>query len=345
MKKFLASVLGAAMVVSSFALFAGCGGAKIYIDGNFKEEASAEQVETLKSTVRGFSSNYAGDTSADDWKYGIRMITDGKNNMQMSLSLGEKSMNMTANMDADIDMNFSMAKTAEKLDYGYGGKFNIGFEFAEMTQSAQYSASMKGNIYGNKTELYFDGSVKASLGEENGMDLSGKYKFTTDETIYDSINEALSTVFSGVSLDMDSPAENAENFIDEMFAYSGAKVYIDDSDAEETKVKISVDKTAYLESSFSGNGVITEDVVAEIVGAMDFKTADYYLSFNKTTGVITGYGGVFDVSLKNVSIDLGAEGSSVMSFNMSMDVDYSAWVLLSDDAVVAPEDIADYVAA
>ncbi len=345
MKKVLAAVLGAAMVVSSFALLAGCGESKIYIDGKFNKEASAEEIESLKTTVRGFSSSYAGDTSASDWSYGLHMITKGKNDMQMSMSVGENSMNLTANTDANIDMNFSMAKAGDKLDYAYGGKFDFNFNLSNFAESGQSQTAMKGNIYGNAADLYFDGSIDASFGQDSGINLSGKYKFGVDGVLGEAIDEALSTMLSGTTLEMESPAENVKSFIDEMFAFSGAKVYIDDSDAAETKVKFSIDGAAYLQSSFSGNSMITTDVVADIVSSMDFKTVDYYLSFNKTTGMVTGYGGVFDVELKDFSLNLGSEETMAFSMNMSMDVDYSSWVLLSDESVIAPDDISEYIAA
>ena len=343
MKKVFAALLSAAVLVSSAAVFCGCGEAKVYIEGDFGKEATAAEADALKTQVRGFSEKYAGDESASDWKYGLRMISEGKNNMKMTMSVAGRSVTVEADADSDIDLNFSVSNEDGSATYAYGGKFNYDMFMtgAGGENSGQFSAKMKGDIYGDAAVLYFDGSVNASLGAEP-VQADGKYKFALDAPIGEAVDDAVSEILSGVSFDFDSPAASIEAYIDRVFGFEGVKMYIDESDASETKVKICLSGEAYIDSVLGGYGAVTDDAdaVAQIVSAMDLKAADFYLSFNKTNGIITGLGSVFDIRLKDFTVSAG--GESGFSMSISMDVSASNWMLLSDKSVAAPEDADEY---
>ena len=73
MKKLLASAVCLGMILSSAVLFTGCG-ERIYIDGDFSKEATAEEVNAVLASVQANEDTLFGDTTEEGWDYGMRII-------------------------------------------------------------------------------------------------------------------------------------------------------------------------------------------------------------------------------------------------------------------------------
>ncbi len=338
MKKLIAVLLGSAMLVSAFALLSGCGrkGPEVRIQGDFSQEATAEEISALETKMNGFADSFMGDVSASDWKFGIQMLSDGTGSVKMNMSMGESNISMTMDTKADVDFTYALRKADTGTAYTGAGTLDVNYSMGGYTENP-VSAAVKGSMYHDGSNVYVDGEYKAAYGTQT-EELNGKYKFPAD-TVLGSLDESMP-----LTLDINDATDMLESLYETGLDSSGMKVYIDDSDAEETKVKVSMDFNAFMDEmigSVSDLG-LGQDFITELNNSAKFNAADMYFSFNKTTGLFTGYGVVNDVSIKGFEYTDAASG---MTVSLDVSVNTSSWLLYTDKDVEAPADLDAYTAA
>lgn len=317
MKKFFASVLCLGMIASSALLFAGCG-TDIYVDGDFSEEATAEEVRAVLTEVE--AGDVFGDTSAEDWSFGLNILSDMK--VKMDLSVGENVLT-SIDLEQHIDMGaaYDAAGTAASGSVEAAMAMAIpGIGSSGGDTLSEITVNLNGEAYIDSDAFYLDGSVRAE-GEGQEIDRTGKFVIP-------------SGLGDRVGITVPDGRELSAGIIDALEA-AGAKIYIDSSDAAETKVKVSYDADALLD--MVGDTGISE--VQAILDAMRFDCYDIYFSFVPATGALTAFGTVIEASIPETTV---GEGDS--TFTVSMEVSGATWYLAGDVTVEEPADLADYQA-
>ncbi len=318
MKKFFASVLCLGMIVSSALLFTGCG-SDIYVDGDFSREATEEEVGAVLREVE--AGDVFGDTAAEGWSYGMNIL--GDMNMKMNISVGGKLMTAA---DADVDMDM-------KAVFDGGGLAASGSISAVMTtetpklgaeeEDATQKSTMRvsGEAYIDGEAFYLDGTLSSSSGDEKtDIEESGKFLVPGGFDL------------SSVGVSFPDQLTMERNILGAL-RDAGAKIYIDGSDAEETKVKVSYDVNAVL----SQLPLPGSEELQTLIDAIRFDCYDIYFSFVPETGVVTAFGTVIEVSIPETTI---GEGETAVT--VSLEESGSTWYLAEDVTVEAPADLADY---
>lgn len=309
MKKLLASAVCLGMILSSAVLFTGCG-EKIYIDGDFSKEATAEEVNAVLASVQANEDTLFGDTTEEGWDYGMRFIEDTA--MKVSLSEAGESMSM------DISAGGELNAVYDADGIRASGSLNSAFNMSSTAEDAtSVEANVEGNVYLTGSALYLDGAVKVAAGEQS-VDVNGKYSLgALNDYVMVELPDA-----EGIGADMLSALKA-----------TGAKIYIDAGDAE-TKVKVSYDLEGFLDAGMLPD--VGGDLAA-FMDAVEFDNYDIYFSFLNDTGELTGYGYVAGMRIPETTVGEGENAAT-----LSMDVSANVWYLAGDAQVQEPEDIGSY---
>ena len=306
---------------------------KDLIDGNFRTEATAEQLAEVKELVSEENAeNIIGDTQSEGWSYNARFVSNGSIDFDINVTAEDKTADITTSVDLDTDHTMSLSNKEGALDARGSGKVDYASAFSAKGLSekdVKYEQSYKGQSYSDMRNFYIDGTVK-QVTENSEYSQTSKIKLE--------LTDAFEQFF---------PAnENGEVFINldvirSMFDEEGVKVYIDDS--VDFKVKISLDVNAWLDmfaeelsETISQMGGVTIDK-EDMLENCKFKHVDYFLQFDKETKLLSGYGSKFDISfninfeLNNVAADIG------------FDMNLNSWMVKTDTpAAELPEDLDSY---
>lgn len=341
MKKILAVLLGMTMLVSCFALFTACGG-KVYIKGDFSEEATAEEVQALKGQIRsadGSDKITLGDTTQTDWSYNLHEVSEGNVKYDMTLGILGEVATTDATMNVSTDYVYGLAKEGDTLALTGSGKVKASTKARASGggKSGTVTASVSGNAYNEGDTLYLDGSIKSNGGGALGnvaLDYTGKYKFP------------MTTVTNGFDLDsfasvgaVTSDIGDAIDLLVATFDSAGCKVYIDSSSAE-VKVKVELDAKAYLDLVGLADMDVSDFGISndQLLNTIKVSRAALYFSFNAESGLFTGYGVDVKISLKNFELTVDDDNF----LKMNMDVSTNQWLLFTADTVDTPADLTVY---
>ena len=310
MKKFLA-ILCAAVLAAAVLAFAGC--EKVYIKGDFSEEASAEEVSALYQKAVSAEGAVQLRGAAETEEYSLRLL--GKSDTRTAFTLAGESVEATA--AADIDMTVSRVKAGEKYAARCRGNVDISAE------GAGIGTFVKGDMYIDGTTFYLDGSMKSS-GIEGDLSWEGKLVIPAGGSF-------TGAAAGGVDLGLGS-AESMQGAVLEFWHLAlgdGGKVYIDDGGSE-VKIKVSFDVQYFLGLLADEYGPVFEGL--DIAASVQVDTLDYYLSYEKDTMVFTGFGAVCEAS-----VHYEAEGVSV-----EIEQKASSWLLAGGKTAEAPAGLEDY---
>ena len=317
MKKVLSVILGGCLV-AAFAVFASCSKGdshKDLITGDFSAEATAVQRTQLGEALS--SDSLWGDQSQDGWKFSIENVVYGYMDID-AVAMGES-------MVIDTDMDVSHLITLEKKDGALSlrGAGNMKMDMNMMGIQASYS----GKAYNDSDYYYLDATVSA-LGQKQSV----KQKMYLSEAM-------------GIDLDIDEN-DLIGSFADltpifESLDDQLVKIYIDDSDEQEQKVKIAWtadDFTQYFED------ILNEDLgdmsgVSIDMGSLqvaNFGCCEYYVSLDKDTGILTGFGSKLDFTL---GMSMLVEGTSIQ---YTFDYDLTSWVMQTEKEASLPSDLSGY---
>ena len=306
MKK-LVSVLLAAGLLASVALFAGCNDG-VKIEGDFSKEATAEEVTQLAETI-------AANTGWFEEEAGYGWTLSADQDMSVRYVSGEESMSVKGTAELDLGI-----VTLPQQAMSGKVKMEVKAEGTEVGGAADMAVD--GSVYLGTDGLYIDGSVKMTEGA-NVTEKNGKYVYPSS---------LLSSL--GIGSMIPTPGEFVEG-LSGVLETESIKVYIDDS-GDEIKVKVSADIPALMEDL--ADGVLGEvPEIVQIVEALESDACDVYFSFRKEGGLLTGYGYVVDMSIPETTVE--GEGQAV---TLSCDYDQSFWFLYEEVTIEVPEDLASY---
>ena len=306
---------------------------KDLISGNFRKEATAEQLAEVKELVSEENAEtIVGDTTKEGWSYNARFVTTGNTVFNADVTAAGKTFTVSGSEKIDAEHIMSLENKEGELDARGSGNVNYSSSVL-MSGLAQKDTldeqSYKGQSYSDMLNYYIDGEVKR-ITEDSEYSRTGKIKI--------SLAEAFEQFFP--------IGGNGEVFIDlgvirSMFGTEGVKVYIDDS--ADFKVKISLDVNVWLDLFASdimdiitmtcGITISEEDMLEN----SKFNHADYFLQFDKQTKQLLGYGSKFDLSF-----DINFQTDNV-SADIGYDMNRNSWMVKSDvPAAELPEDTDSY---
>lgn len=310
MKKLITSALCLALLSSCALAFGGCGGGgKMYVEGDFSEQATAEQVSAVLNDIE--ANTIFGDQSAADWSLGVHMLADLSLQLDASDASGARAV---LDVQGSVDQKIGYSKAELGTDTRASGSvdFTANAEIEEGDVRYDFDAHVGGSSYLAEGSAYLDGSLSLS-GAGMNVDVSGKYLLPAGdasvswEDLFD-----LNTVWSLVSASL----------------MAGNPVYIDESGAQ-TKVKVSIDlkEDALDQGGGSASGGIFTAVSED-------STLDIYSSIDKETNELVAFGIVIDATVP--------EGTEVDGAALALELDASVWYLVEDVAVDAPADPDSY---
>lgn len=319
MRKFITSAMCLVLLSSCALAFGGCGngGTKLYVEGDFSEKASAEQVSEVLEGLE--QSAMFGDQSADDWSLGMHMLGDISLNMGISGSGGESAL-LDVQGCSDYKVSYTRAETG--TDARASGSVDLNANAQVSDGDARFDLAMRvgGNSYLTEENAYLDGSFSLS-GAGMDVGLSGRYLLPSDVSTGSAVQlpdlYAVWTMVYGPLM-------------------AGYDTYIDSSGAE-TKMKVTMNLKETVLNPENFPAYDTPEVLALIDAVSDDSVLEIYSSVNKETKELVAFGMVVDASVPETTIAEGETSSSV-----SVDLDASLWYLVEDVTADAPADPDSY---
>ena len=316
MKKLITSALCLALLSSCALAFGGCGEGeqKLYVEGDFAQKATAEEVSEVLSGLE--QSTMFGDRDAEDWSLGMHMLGEVSFNMNISESSGASA---SLDVQGSSDYKISYTKAEIGTDVRASGSIDLNANAEVNEGDAQFDVGMKvgGNGYLSEGNAYLDGSFSLS-GAGMNVDVSGKYMLPIDWST-GSWRDAfdLYTVWTMVYGPL----------------MAGYDAYIDSSGAE-TKIKVTMDLKETILNPANFPSMDSSELLALIDAVSDDSVLEIYSSVNKETKELVAFGIVIDATVP--------EGTEVDGAALALELDASVWYLVEDVAVDAPADPDSY---
>lgn len=319
MKKFITSAMCLVLLSSCALAFGGCGEGeqKLYVEGDFAQKATAEEVSEVLSGLE--QSTMFGDRDAEDWSLGIHMLGDVSLDLRVADRDGTSA---SLEMRGSSDYKVSYTKAEIGTDTRMSGTVDLNAETQVTEGDARFDVGMDvgGSAYLTEEAAYLDGSFSVS-GAGMNVGVSGKYKLPIDWPT-GSWRDAfdLYTVWSMVSGPLTA----------------GYDAYIDPSGAE-TKIKVTLDlkETVLNPGSFPSTDSSELLELIDLVG--DDSVLEIYSSVNKETGELVAFGMVVDAAIPETTEEDGESSRTV-----SMQLNASVWYLVEDVTADTPADPDSY---
>lgn len=340
--KTLAYSASAALIALAFLPFTACGDAKL-IKGDFSKPATEEQLAEVRAYIAETDSeSIFGDATEAGWSYDARFRMDGAfdlsaNCVSLSETEGEaNSGSAKISFEADSDHVVSMAfDGTERTVRGSG---DVNFSLSEEISSNILGTSMvipgslklEGSSYNDGDYFYLNGSAEINTA---GIGISGGKKVKIP------LGAAFEKIFN-VAIAPSGEADIDLTPISEALDSEGSAAYVDDSST--FKLKVSLNAEAWVAeyaweigSAVSSAGIEVD--TQQIADNIDFGHFDYYLEFDKDSGVLLGMSVDCDVSC---SLDIEANGyETALDFNM----DIVTGITKSAEAAEGlPDDLSEY---
>ncbi len=164
MKKLLASAVCLGMILSSAVLFTGCG-EKIYIDGDFSKEATAEEVNAVLASVQ-VDISAGGELNAVYDADGIRASGSLNSAFNMS-STAEDATSVEANVEGNVYLTGSalyldgaVKVAAGEQSVDVNGKYSLGafddYVMVELPDAEGIGADMLSALKATGAKIYID---------------------------------------------------------------------------------------------------------------------------------------------------------------------------------------------
>lgn len=311
MKKAALALTGVLLAGSLFALTA-CGkdgGSVGKVDGNFKKEATAQEIQNALSSIDTENAFGTGDTVALQMLAELEVSTkaDGNSNtIEMTLDYtlqGPKSViGAAAPTAAEINPEFAWMDYAAAVleQFVSKGSFNL---TSKQTVSGQtVTSSIGANIYQDATSLYLDLNM-------NGVSQKGKISIADLLALIDeSMKSESPDDGSNVDSDADSDAALPTDSDDTDVTESETDVNVAWSSMLLSSFKPYIDDSNGLKIKFEGDSQIILDAFAEAempidASALKSSVFDIYLAFDEN-GLFTQLG-------VDLNIQVNADGTQM----------------------------------